>query len=145
MLGTGITAVVPRTKQSINLNAPRPSLKHPVAIRRVISAETAATMRTMLTSTIDNGLAKNASLQAFSVAGKTGTAQIPDRSGSYESDEYISSFVGFAPAEDPRFVAVVVLERPQSRLLGTLTATSAFKGLALDVLPTERVQPDRRP
>jgi len=117
----------------------------PVAIRRVISPETAATMRTMLTSTVDNGLAKNASLQAFSVAGKTGTAQIPDRSGSYESNEYISSFAGFAPADDPRFVAVVVLERPQSRLLGTVTATSAFKGLALDALRTARVQPDRKP
>ena len=117
----------------------------PVAIRRVISAETAATMRSMLTSTVDNGLAKNASLRAFSVAGKTGTAQIPDRSGSYESDEYISSFAGFAPADDPRFVAVVVLERPQSRLLGTVTATAAFKGLALDALRTARVQPDRAP
>jgi len=117
----------------------------PVAVRRVISAETARTMRSMLTSTVDNGLAKNASLQAFSVAGKTGTAQIPDRSGSYESDEYISSFAGFAPAHDPRFVAVVVLERPQSRLLGTVTATSAFRGLALDALRTARVQPDRAP
>ncbi|HEX4744401.1 MAG TPA: penicillin-binding protein 2 [Candidatus Limnocylindria bacterium] len=117
----------------------------PVAVRRVISSETAAAMRSMLLSTVDNGLAKNASLPAFSVAGKTGTAQIPDRSGSYESDEYISSFAGFAPADDPRFVAVVVLERPQSRLLGTLTATAAFKGLALDALRTARVQPDRAP
>lgn len=117
----------------------------PVAVRRVVSPETAGAMRSMLTSTIDNGLAKNAQLQAFSVAGKTGTAQIPDRSGSYESDEYISSFAGFAPAEDPRFVAVVVIERPQSRLLGTLTATTAFKGLALDALRTARVQPDRAP
>ena len=117
----------------------------PVAVRRVISPETAATMRDMLTSTIDNGLAKNAQLSAFSVAGKTGTAQIPDASGSYEGDEYISSFAGFAPAKDPSFVAVVVLERPQSRLLGTLTATTAFKGLALDALRTARVQPDRKP
>lgn len=117
----------------------------PVAVRRVISPQTSAAMRAMLTSTIDNGLARNASLASFSVAGKTGTAQIPDRSGSYESDEYISSFAGFAPAEDPRFVAVIVIERPQSRLLGTLTATTAFKGLALDVLRTARVQPDRSP
>ncbi len=117
----------------------------PVAVRRVISPETAATMREMLTSAIDNGLAKNAQLAAFSVAGKTGTAQIPDKSGSYESDEYISSFAGFAPAKDPTFVAVIVLERPQSRLLGTLTATTAFKGLALDALRTARAQPDRKP
>ncbi|MDQ3401585.1 MAG: penicillin-binding protein 2 [Chloroflexota bacterium] len=117
----------------------------PVAVRRVVSPETATLMRDMLTSTIDNGLAKNAQLSAFSVAGKTGTAQIPDKSGSYESDEYISSFAGFAPAKDPAFVAVVVLERPKSRLLGTLTATNAFKGLALDALRTARVQPDRKP
>lgn len=117
----------------------------PVAVRRVISPETAATMREMLTSTVDNGLAKNAQLSAFSVAGKTGTAQIPDKSGSYESDEYISSFAGFAPSSDPSFVAVVVLERPQSRLLGTVTAMNAFKGLALDVLRTARIQPDRKP
>ncbi|HET8569457.1 MAG TPA: penicillin-binding protein 2 [Candidatus Limnocylindria bacterium] len=115
----------------------------PVAIRRAVAPETAAAMRAMLTSTVDNGLAQNARLAAFSVAGKTGTAQIPDAAGSYESDQYISSFAGFAPADDPRFVAVVVLERPESRILGTLTATSAFKGLALDVLRTARVQPDR--
>ncbi|MBI3522078.1 MAG: penicillin-binding protein 2 [Chloroflexi bacterium] len=117
----------------------------PVAVRRVIGPETAATLRTMLTSTIDNGIAANARLSSFSAAGKTGTAQIPDAAGSYESDEYISSFAGFAPAQDPRFVTVIVIERPQSRLLGTLSAMAAFRGLALDALRYERVQPDRRP
>lgn len=117
----------------------------PVAVRRLMSEETAAAMRTMLTSTIDNGLARNAALPEFSVAGKTGTAQIPSSTGAYEQDEYISSFAGFAPAVDPRFTAVVVIERPNSRLLGTLTATTAFRGLALDTLRTARVQPDRQP
>ena len=117
----------------------------PVAVRRVISAETAAAMRMMLTSTVDNGIAKNASVPGFSIAGKTGTAQIPDATGSYESDEYVSSFAGFAPAEDPKIVTVIVLERPQSRLLGTLTAMAAFRGFAPDALRYERVQPDRRP
>lgn len=117
----------------------------PVASRRVISEETSRTIREMLTSAVDNGLARNAALSSFSVAGKTGTAQIPDETGSYASDEYISSFAGFAPADDPAFVAVVVLERPQSRLLGTLTATDAFKGLALDALRAARAQPDREP
>ncbi|MGH2499814.1 MAG: peptidoglycan D,D-transpeptidase FtsI family protein [Candidatus Limnocylindria bacterium] len=115
----------------------------PDAGRRVISAETAATLRDMLVSAVDNGLAQAAALSAFSVAGKTGTAQIPDASGAYASDEYISSFVGFAPAHQPRFVAVVVLERPDSRLLGTLTAMAAFKALARDVLRYARVPPDR--
>ncbi len=115
----------------------------PVAVRRPISEETAATMRTMLTSTVDNGIAKAASLPGYSVAGKTGTAQIPSEDGRYADDAYVSSFAGFAPANDPRFVAVVVLERPQSRLLGTVTAMEAFREIAFDALRALRVQPDR--
>jgi cell division protein FtsI/penicillin-binding protein 2 len=115
----------------------------PVAVRRPISPETAATLRAMLTSTIDNGIANLASLPRYSAAGKTGTAQIPSDDGRYVDDAYISSFAGFAPANDPRFVVVVVLERPQSRLLGTVTAMSAFRTIALDALRIARVQPDR--
>lgn len=117
----------------------------PVAVRRVVGPDTAATMRAMLTSTVDNGIAKNASLSAYSVAGKTGTAQIAGEDGSYVDDQYISSFAGFAPAEDPRMVAVVVLDEPESRLLGTVTATTAFRNLARDVLQALKVQPDRAP
>ena len=115
----------------------------PVAVRRPISPETAATLRDMLTSTVDNGIAKGASVSYFSVAGKTGTAQIPSDDGRYLDDAYISSFAGFAPANDPKFVAVIVLERPQSTLYGTVTAMTAFRNIALDALRNARVQPDR--
>lgn len=115
----------------------------PLAVRRVITADTAATLRTMLVSTVDRGIANGASLAAYSVAGKTGTAQIPSADGRYADDGYISSFAGFVPAIDPRFVTVIVLERPQSGLLGTVTTMNAFKGLAMDALRSARVQPDR--
>jgi cell division protein FtsI/penicillin-binding protein 2 len=115
----------------------------PVAVRRPITPETAATLRAMLTSTVDNGIANLAAIPHFSVAGKTGTAQIPSDDGRYVDDAYISSFAGFAPANDPRFVAVIVLERPQSKLLGTITAMSTFRAIAEDALRTTRVQPDR--
>ena len=115
----------------------------PVAVRRSISPETAATMRDMLTSTVDNGIAKGASVPNFSVAGKTGTAQIPSDDGRYLDDAYISSFAGFAPANDPKFVAVIVLERPQSQLYGTVTAMTAFRNIVLDALRNARIQPDR--
>jgi cell division protein FtsI (penicillin-binding protein 3) len=115
----------------------------PVAVRRPITPETAATMRTMLTASVDNGISNGASLQGYSVAGKTGTAQIPSDDGRYLDDAYISSFAGFAPANDPRFVAVIVIERPQSKLLGTVTAMAAFRSLAQDALRSARVQPDR--
>ena len=115
----------------------------PAPIRRVISPQTAATMRAMLTATVDQGIAHAAAVPGYSVAGKTGTAQIPGGDGRYVDDAYISSFAGFAPAEDPRFVAVVVLERPQSKLLGTVPAMNAFKALAGDALRYARVPQDR--
>ena len=115
----------------------------PVAVRRPITPETAATLRAMLTSTVDKGIANLAAIPHYSVAGKTGTAQIPSDDGRYVDDAYISSFAGFAPANDPRFVAVIVLERPQSKLLGTITAMNTFRAIAEDALRTTRVQPDR--
>jgi cell division protein FtsI/penicillin-binding protein 2 len=115
----------------------------PAPLRRVVSEATAETMRTMLTSTVDVGIANAASLRGYSVAGKTGTAQIPSDDGRYVDDAYISSFAGFAPAVDPQIVVVVVLERPESKLLGTVPAMAAFKGIATDALRYARVQPDR--
>jgi cell division protein FtsI/penicillin-binding protein 2 len=115
----------------------------PVAVGHPVSADTAATLRTMLISTVDNGIANGATVPHFSVAGKTGTAQIPSDDGRYIDDAYISSFAGFAPANDPRFVVVIVLERPQSKLLGTVTAMSTFRNIAQDALRSMRVQPDR--
>jgi len=100
-------------------------------------------MVTMLTTTVDSGIANAASLRGYSVAGKTGTAQIPSDDGRYIDDAYISSFAGFVPAIDPRMVVVVVLEKPQSKLLGTVPAMNTFKAIATDALRYARVQPDR--
>lgn len=117
----------------------------PVTVGRPVTADTAATLRAMLLSTVDNGIAHNAAITGFSVAGKTGTSQIASPDGSYVDDLYVSSFAGFFPVDEPKYVVLVVLERPESRLLGTVTATDAFKGVAQDILRYARIQPDRRP
>jgi cell division protein FtsI/penicillin-binding protein 2 len=117
----------------------------PVTVTHVVTSETAATLREMLLSTVDKGIAHNAAIPGFSVAGKTGTAQIASPDGSYVDDLYVSSFAGMFPADEPKYVILVVLERPESRLLGTLTATDIFKGVAQDILRYARIQPDRRP
>ena len=117
----------------------------PVAVTHVVTPDTAATLRGMLLSAVDNGIAHNAALPGFSVAGKTGTAQIASPDGSYVDDLYVSSFAGMFPADDPKYVVLVVIEKPDSRLLGTLTATDVFKGVAQDILRYARIQPDRRP
>ncbi|MDE3112480.1 MAG: penicillin-binding protein 2 [Chloroflexota bacterium] len=116
----------------------------PAAVRRVVSSQTASTLRDMLVSSVDKGLAHGAFLSGFSVAGKTGTAQIPSPDGRYVDDQYISSFAGFVPADDPYMVVVVVLDRPQSRLFGTTTAMSVFRGVAEDTLRYALIQPDRK-
>lgn len=115
----------------------------PLAARRVFSEGTAGSLREMLLSSVDRGLAHGARVPGFSVAGKTGTAQIPSPDGRYVDDEYISSFAGFVPAHDPYLVVVVVLERPRSKLLGTTTAMAAFRQIAQDTLRYARIQPDR--
>ncbi len=115
----------------------------PQAVRGVITPETAAIVREMLTSTVDRGIAQAAQVRGYSVAGKTGTAQIASADGAYISDEYISSFAAMVPARDPRFVCVIVLERPRSRLLGTLTAMGVFTGVAADLMRYARLEPDR--
>lgn len=115
----------------------------PVAVRRAVSEATAATLRDMLVSSVDRGLAQGARLPGFSVAGKTGTAQIPSADGRYVDDDYISSFAGFAPSTAPSFVVVIVLERPRSKLLGTVTAMATFRAIAQDVFRYARIQPDR--
>ena len=116
----------------------------PAAVRAVLSPTTAASLRDMLVSTVDNGLAQAARVPGFGVAGKTGTAQIPSPDGRYVDDEYISTFAGFFPAADPSFVVVIALERPRSKLLGTVSAMSVFRAVAQDTLRYARVQPDRK-
>lgn len=115
----------------------------PQPVRRVISPDTSRVMREMLTNAVDRGLAAGAKVAGYSVAGKTGTAQIASPDGRYLADEYVSSFAGLVPAQDPRFVCVLVLERPQSRLLGTVAVMSAFTGLVSDLVRYARVDADR--
>ena len=117
----------------------------PVAVRQVVTPETASVVRSMLLSTVDIGIAHNAAIAGFGIAGKTGTAQIASPDGTYVDDQYVSSFAAFFPAEDPKYVVLIVLERPESRLLGTLTATDMFKGVAQDILRYARIQPVRKP
>ena len=78
--------------------------------RRVVSSETAAKLRTMLAGVVADGTGTKAAIQGYSVAGKTGTA----KKAPYDEGKYIGSFVGFAPAESPRFAAIVVVDAPGS-------------------------------
>jgi len=83
----------------------------PVASQRIISAVTAERMRSMLESVVTEGSGTGASLEGYTAAGKTGTAQkVID--GQYAPGKYIASFAGFAPADNPRVAAIVIIDEP---------------------------------
>jgi cell division protein FtsI/penicillin-binding protein 2 len=110
-------------------------------IRRVISERTANVLKAMLVSVVENGHAKPARVSGYYVGGKTGTAEIPSPQGGY-LNAYNHSFVGFAPAGNPRFTVLVKITNPKMRFAES-TAAPAFAEIMKFLLnyyqvPTER-------
>ncbi len=112
----------------------------PMAVRRAVSAETAAVMTDMLVEVVTRGAPK-AAVPGYRVAGKSGTAQIPEPYG-YNPTDTIAAFVGFAPADDPRFVLLIKLDRPSVSPWGTQTAAPVFQAIAQRLLIYMQVPPD---
>jgi cell division protein FtsI (penicillin-binding protein 3) len=111
--------------------------------RRVVSAETARTLRGMLEGVTVNGTAKQAQLNGYSAAGKTGTAQkIDPATKTYSKTKFIGSFVGFAPVENPAVVIIVVIDEPVGAYHGGDVAAPVFREIAEQVLPALSVAPD---
>src|SRR5258705_5453094 len=82
------------------------------APHRVVSAETAGKLSSMLTQVVQSGTGTNAAVPGYLAAGKTGTARKPLEGARGYSGNYVASFVGFVPAQDPRLAAVIVLDEP---------------------------------
>lgn len=108
---------------------------------RVISAETASALMGMLVEVTEDGTAPKAAIDGYLVAGKTGTAQAPDANG--QLTRIVASFVGIAPADDPRIVVSVVLYDPKSSPWGGETAAPVFHDVATFALQTLRVPPTK--
>jgi cell division protein FtsI/penicillin-binding protein 2 len=100
----------------------------PREVRKVISDKTANLMIGMLVSDVENGHSKKAQISGYYVAGKTGTAQVPDKTGYGE--ETIHSFIGMAPADDPKFVMLIKFDNPKDFPWADYTATPLFKEIA---------------
>jgi cell division protein FtsI (penicillin-binding protein 3) len=110
---------------------------------RVVSAETARTIRSMLEMVTLDGTAKAARLDGYTAAGKTGTAQkIDPKTRGYSKSKYVASFVGFAPVGNPSVVIIVVLDEPGTSIYGGAVAAPVFKEIAEQVLPYLGVAPD---
>lgn len=113
----------------------------PKIVGRPISEETAKLVTAMMVEAVEKGEAKVFAPKGFKIAGKTGTAQIPV-AGHYDQNKTIASFVGFAPASNPRFVILVRYLEPSSSIFGSETAAPTFFEIAKELLTYYNVNPD---
>ena len=130
-----VKAIVDRNGQPVATFSPEP-------VRRVISTQTAATMRRILKSVVsEGGTGVNAALKGYSAGGKTGTAQKIDKSGTYAKGKYLASFLGFAPADRPELAILVVVDEPKKQDYGGIVAAPAFRQIALETLGYLNISP----
>jgi cell division protein FtsI/penicillin-binding protein 2 len=110
--------------------------------RRVIKPEVAAQVREMLEGVLaPGGTASEVSVPGYSLAGKTGTAEVAEN-GTYSETKFVASFIGFAPADDPKLLAAVIVDQPQGDYYGGSVAGPAFGSIAGFALPYLGVAPE---
>ncbi len=97
----------------------------------IVSEETSETMRMLLKSVVEEGSGKNGYIEGYSIGGKTATSQTLPRS----ANKYIASFIGFAPAEDPQILGMVVIHNPQGVYYGGTIAAPVLRSIYDNVLP----------
>ena len=117
---------------------------HPEEVRRVVSPEAAETVSKMLVSVVRNGYDNRAGVKGYFVAGKTGTANIPLKNGRGYSDDVIHTFVGYAPAFDPRFLVLLQMNRPKGNRFASNTLAVPFHSITEFILNYYEVPPDDR-
>lgn len=109
---------------------------------RIISKEASEKLKEMMVKAVINGEAKFAAPKGYRIAGKTGTAQIPV-AGHYDDEKTIASFIGFAPADSPKFAMIVKLREPESSQWGSETAAPLWFAIAKKLLLYWNIPPDR--
>jgi cell division protein FtsI (penicillin-binding protein 3) len=122
-------------------DGPRPG---PARIRKVFSAKTLERLREMLEGVVVRGTGATAIVPGFRVAGKTGTAQkIDPAAGRYSPSDYISSFIGFVPANDPQLTLLVAIDSPRVGYYGSEVAGPVFSRVAREILAQRGIAPDQ--
>ncbi|MBN2430950.1 MAG: transpeptidase family protein [Acidobacteria bacterium] len=109
---------------------------------RILSARTAGLIRNALVRTVEAGTGRRAAVPGYRVAGKTGTGQIFDpQLKTYSPTDFTASFIGFAPADNPAFVAGIIIEAPRPLYHGGEVAAPVFHHLAQEIFLLRRIEP----
>ncbi len=115
----------------------------PREVDRPITPETAKAISEMMVKAVELGEAKFYAPKGFKIAGKTGTAQIPV-AGHYDPTKTIASFVGFAPADNPRFVMLTRFDQPSASIYGSETAAPTFFDIAKEIFTYYKIAPSNK-
>jgi cell division protein FtsI/penicillin-binding protein 2 len=140
-IANGGELIQPRLTDSIVNDSASLSLP-PRPKRRVIKPETAQIVKEMMVAAAKSGEAKWVDISGYKIAGKTGTAQVAV-GGQYQAEKTNASFIGFAPADKPKFAMLVTLKEPSSSPWASETAAPLWFSLAQDLLNHFKVVPDR--
>lgn len=115
----------------------------PTVVRKVISDEVSEKMRSILEDTVEKGTGKRAYVEGYSIGGKTGTAQLSAGKSGYIRNEYLSSFIGFFPANKPKYVIMAMFMRPQSDIqaykFGGVVAAPVVGNIIKRIIKEEKV------
>ena len=118
--------------------------KDPQEVGQPIKEETAQTISKILSEEINSGGGKNAKIDGYTFCGKTGTAQRinHDRAG-YAEGQYIASFMGFGPLEDPQYVVLIVVDNPGGVFYGAQVAAPVFKEMMTEIVHYKGIRPSQ--
>ena len=112
----------------------------PTLQRRTVSEKTSQTLANMLEGVVRDGGGKKAYIEGYNVAGKTGTAQ-KFENGHIAAGKYVSSFIGFFPADKPQYLALVIVDEPQGAYYGSVVAAPAAKEIFQGIIDLKNIQP----
>ena len=121
------------------LQSNAPKLKN-----RTVSEETSRLLAGMLEGVVEKGSGKKAYIEGYRVGGKTGTAQKYE-DGHIAAGKYVSSFVGFFPADAPKYLALVVIDEPQGAYYGSVVAAPCAKEIFSSIIEVKNVSPENIP
>jgi cell division protein FtsI/penicillin-binding protein 2 len=143
-LGNGGTLYRPHLVQEVVHPDGSKSVTPREPVRDVISSRTSRLVSGMMVTVVEQGHGKRAAVPGYYVAGKTGTAQIPNPNGpGYLANATIGSFAGYAPASDPKFVMLVKIDRPRTVQYAEASAAPVFGSMAKFLLTYLQVEPER--
>ncbi len=112
----------------------------PTIIRRALKPSTSSMLTDLLKGVVSEGTGTEVQIEGVDIAGKTGTAQKPKiGEKGYQKGNYVASFVGFFPVEDPQIVGLIILDSPKGEHYGSQTAAPAFKRVTQKIIPSQNI------